>query len=212
MQGHDSQLESLRRKVQQFNMIDLTSKQVGTEQIMMLNLKLREDLTACFQNYIRIMTAADMLQRENTDLTLKVERATREDKSQIHALSNKVIVLEGHLAERDAKMRVLQGSYELSETAETNHWTNLFVDRSAAVAAISRDEIRAWTRENNFCRLAPRLREAGFDDGEILELNQVSAYFAYANRTVLGLGITTAGDIIGLSPGDSSDPDNWSHQ
>ena len=57
-----------------------------------------------------------------------------------------------------------------------------------------------------------RLREAGFDDGEILELNQVSAYFAYANRTVLGLGITTAGDIIGLSPGDSSDPDNWSHQ
>ncbi len=56
------------------------------------------------------------------------------------------------------------------------------------------------------------LRDAGFDDGEILELNQVSAYFAYANRTVLGLGITTAGDIIGLSPGDSSDPDNWSHR
>ena len=30
------------------------------------------------------------------------------------------------------------------------------------------------------------LREAGFDDGEILELNQVAAYFAYANRTVSG--------------------------
>jgi uncharacterized peroxidase-related enzyme len=56
------------------------------------------------------------------------------------------------------------------------------------------------------------LRDAGFDDGEILELNQVSAYFAYANRTVLGLGIDTDGDIIGLSPGDSSDPDNWSHK
>lgn len=56
------------------------------------------------------------------------------------------------------------------------------------------------------------LREAGFDDGEILEINQVAAYFAYANRTVLGLGINTEGDIIGLSPGDSSDPDNWSHQ
>ena len=56
------------------------------------------------------------------------------------------------------------------------------------------------------------LREAGFDDGEILELNQVTAYFAYANRTVLGLGINTDGDIIGLSPGDNSDPDNWSHQ
>ena len=56
------------------------------------------------------------------------------------------------------------------------------------------------------------LRAAGFDDGEILEINQVTAYFAYANRMVLGLGIETEGDIIGLSPGDSSDPDNWSHQ
>jgi len=55
------------------------------------------------------------------------------------------------------------------------------------------------------------MRSAGFDDGQILEINQVSAYFAYANRMVLGLGINTKGDIIGLSPGDDSDPDNWSH-
>ncbi len=56
------------------------------------------------------------------------------------------------------------------------------------------------------------LRTAGLDDGEILEINQVTAYFAYANRTVLGLGISTDGDIIGLSPNDTSDPDNWGHQ
>lgn len=56
------------------------------------------------------------------------------------------------------------------------------------------------------------LRQAGFDDGEILEINQVSAYFAYANRTVLGLGVDTDGDIIGLSPGDSDDTVNWSHR
>jgi uncharacterized peroxidase-related enzyme len=55
------------------------------------------------------------------------------------------------------------------------------------------------------------LRTAGFDDGEILELNQVSAYFSYANRTVLGLGIHSEGDIIGLSPNDSANADNWSH-
>ena len=55
------------------------------------------------------------------------------------------------------------------------------------------------------------MRNAGFSDGQILEINQVTAYFAYANRTVLGLGINTEGDIIGLSPGDDSDPDNWSH-
>ena len=56
-----------------------------------------------------------------------------------------------------------------------------------------------------------RLRGAGFEDGEILEINQVSAYFAYANRTVLGLGCSTDGDIIGLSPNNSDDPNDWSH-
>ncbi len=56
------------------------------------------------------------------------------------------------------------------------------------------------------------LRAAGFDDGEILEINQVTAYFAYANRTVLGLGIDTVGDMLGLSPGDTGDPDNWTHR
>ncbi len=56
------------------------------------------------------------------------------------------------------------------------------------------------------------LREAGFDDGEILEINQVSAYFSYANRTVLGLGCSTKGDILGLSPNNSEDANDWSHQ
>jgi uncharacterized peroxidase-related enzyme len=56
------------------------------------------------------------------------------------------------------------------------------------------------------------LRSAGFDDGQILEINQVTAYFAYANRTVLGLGINTEGDIIGLSPNNSDDPNDWSHR
>lgn len=55
------------------------------------------------------------------------------------------------------------------------------------------------------------LREVGFSDGEILEINQVAAYFAYANRTVLGLGGSTDGDILGLSPNDSGNPDNWAH-
>ena len=55
------------------------------------------------------------------------------------------------------------------------------------------------------------LRNAGYDDGEILEINQVTAYFSYANRTVLGLGCSTKGDIIGLSPNNSDDPDDWSH-
>ena len=55
------------------------------------------------------------------------------------------------------------------------------------------------------------LRIAGYDDGEILEINQVSAYFSYANRTVLGLGCSTDGDVLGLSPNNSDNPDDWSH-
>ncbi|MFT5708464.1 MAG: putative peroxidase-related enzyme [Oceanospirillaceae bacterium] len=55
------------------------------------------------------------------------------------------------------------------------------------------------------------LQNAGVDDGEILEINQVTSYFAYANRMVLGLGINTDDDIVGLSPNNSDDPDNWNH-
>jgi len=55
------------------------------------------------------------------------------------------------------------------------------------------------------------LREAGFDDGEILELNQVAAYFAYANRTVSGLGVNTEGEKIGQSPATGDDNSGWSH-
>ncbi len=39
------------------------------------------------------------------------------------------------------------------------------------------------------------LRNSGANDGEILEVNQVSGYFAYANRTVLGLGVTLKNEV-----------------
>ncbi|WP_299247538.1 peroxidase-related enzyme [uncultured Aquimarina sp.] len=55
------------------------------------------------------------------------------------------------------------------------------------------------------------LRKHNLTDGEILEINQVVSYFNYVNRTVVGLGVNTDGDIIGLSPNDSDDPDNWGH-
>ena len=42
-----------------------------------------------------------------------------------------------------------------------------------------------------------RLRDAGTDDGEILEVNQVCAYFNYSNRLLNGLGVTTKGDTVG---------------
>lgn len=41
------------------------------------------------------------------------------------------------------------------------------------------------------------LRAAGCNDGEILEVNQVCAYFNYSNRLLNGLGVTTEGDVVG---------------
>ncbi len=46
------------------------------------------------------------------------------------------------------------------------------------------------------------LKIAGCSDGEILEVNQVCAYFNYSNRLLNGLGATTDGDIIGFYTGD----------
>jgi len=55
------------------------------------------------------------------------------------------------------------------------------------------------------------LKKAGFTEGEILEINQVVSYFNYVNRSVVGLGVNTEGDILGLSPSDSSSPKDWRH-
>ncbi len=44
----------------------------------------------------------------------------------------------------------LQLSYDLPEYANTNRWTNLFVDRTAAVNAISDSEILSYVRNGNY--------------------------------------------------------------
>ncbi|MDA7980275.1 MAG: peroxidase-related enzyme [Pirellulales bacterium] len=47
------------------------------------------------------------------------------------------------------------------------------------------------------------LRAAGLSDEAILDLNQIVAYFAYANRTVLGLGVSHTGEPLGLHPDEN---------
>ena len=79
-------------------------------------------------------------------------------------------------------------------------------------------------RERAFCSYARKLTEAphtmepedveklraiGLDDAGILDLNQIVAYFAYANRTVNGLGVEVAGEPLGLHP--SEDQDGYQH-
>lgn len=57
----------------------------------------------------------------------------------------------------------LQEAYSFSTVGTTNHWRNLFEDRSARVAAISDAEISSWVAEDNYSALAPRLEAAGFE-------------------------------------------------
>jgi len=52
------------------------------------------------------------------------------------------------------------------------------------------------------------LRSAGYDDGEILEINQVCAYFNYANRLLNGLGVSLEGDVIGFYVGPEEADDH----
>jgi uncharacterized peroxidase-related enzyme len=93
----------------------------------------------------------------------------------------------------------LQGEFSRTFSAQEQAALNYAAKLTREAASTERADIDA-------------LRTAGFDDGQILEINQVVAYFAYANRTVLGLGVTTDGDILGLSPGNSNDPDDWTHR
>lgn len=46
------------------------------------------------------------------------------------------------------------------------------------------------------------LREEGLEDGEILEANQIVAYFNYVNRLLNGLGVNTDGDVVGYYNSD----------
>lgn len=54
------------------------------------------------------------------------------------------------------------------------------------------------------------LKAVGLDDATILDLNQVVAYFAYANRTVNGLGVEVAGEALGLHPDE--DAEGFAHK
>lgn len=56
----------------------------------------------------------------------------------------------------------LQSAYSFSDVGLENHWSNLFEDRSARVAAIGDDEILDWVGRDNYSELPERLRAVGF--------------------------------------------------
>jgi len=56
----------------------------------------------------------------------------------------------------------LQGKYDFSDFAVENRWSNLFIDRTAAIASIPDESVHAWVAEDNFSDLAERLEQQGF--------------------------------------------------
>ena len=56
----------------------------------------------------------------------------------------------------------LQEAYSFSDLGMTNHWANLFEDRTEAVAKISDNAIIDWVNQDNYTELAPRLKAANF--------------------------------------------------
>ena len=50
-------------------------------------------------------------------------------------------------------------------------------------------------------------KSEGATEGEILEVNQVCAYFCYSNRTINGLGVTLTGDTVGYYKDQQNDQD-----
>ena len=56
----------------------------------------------------------------------------------------------------------LQEAYSFSELGMTNHWKNLFADRTDRVAAMTDDAILDYIRGDNYSELPARLKEADF--------------------------------------------------
>ncbi|HJR70684.1 MAG TPA: hypothetical protein VKA43_11630 [Gammaproteobacteria bacterium] len=56
----------------------------------------------------------------------------------------------------------LQVAYTFSDVGTTNHWLNLFENRSTRVAAMGDEEILAWIDGDNYSELPGRLEAAGF--------------------------------------------------
>lgn len=74
----------------------------------------------------------------------------------------------------------LQTEYAFSDVGLTNHWTNLFVDRSTAIAGVSDQEILAYIRQDNYTPL----RQA---------LSKISSYPGYTPDLDFALGFDEQG-------------------
>ncbi|RKH19931.1 hypothetical protein D7V77_31765 [Corallococcus sp. CA041A] len=73
----------------------------------------------------------------------------------------------------------LQAEYAFSDVGLTNHWTNLFTDRTRAMASITDDEVLEYIREDNYTPLrAALLGRAGGYKGWVPDLDLTRGFDA----------------------------------
>ncbi|WP_340077489.1 peroxidase-related enzyme [Leptobacterium sp. I13] len=102
-----------------------------------------------------------------------------------------------------------QKTTTIKNAIENNTLNIVFTPKELVALNYARKLTRSLSKieKNDFIKM----KSAGYQDGEILEINQVVSYFNYANRTVLGLGVSLDGEILGLSP-KNKDSDHWQHE
>ena len=104
--------------------------------------------------------------------------------------------LEHHFANVQRLLQDDKRAFAIKAALEAGRPELMFAGKELALlryAAKLTAEVGSMTKAD-----IERLRAAGCDDGEILEANQVCAYFNYSNRLLNGLGVTTEGDVIGF--------------
>jgi len=70
----------------------------------------------------------------------------------------------------------LQSEYAFSDSGLTNHWDNLFEDRTARVAAISDDEILDYVRVDNYTPLKEALESRGDYRGYVPDIDMSQGF------------------------------------
>jgi uncharacterized protein YeeX (DUF496 family) len=63
-------VDDLKKQVEDLNLIDFRNEGVGVEEIMTLNIKLREDLTKSFENHVRLLSEVEKFRREGDELRI----------------------------------------------------------------------------------------------------------------------------------------------
>lgn len=68
----------------------------------------------------------------------------------------------------------LQGEYQFSELGTTNHWKNLFVDRTKLIKAISDEEIKDWISQDNYGEFIEKFSSDVNWQGEVTPINNLA--------------------------------------